>query len=92
MKKYISIMNNVTKTSIVAILVCVKCIKSNVNNSVIIVEIHVFLVIFFPRRYITGTIITPNKVPINLQPNGHIPNISIPIAMIAFPSGGCVIS
>ncbi len=81
-----------TNTSIVAIRVCTKCIKSNVNNNVVTVAIHVSLKNFLARLYRTGTINTPNNVPANLHPNGFMPNISTPHAIKTLPRGGCVFS
>ena len=76
----------------VARRVCVKCIKSKVNNTHASTASHLFLNILFANIYTTGTITTPKSVPINRQPNGTIPNISMPIPISTLPSGGWVVS
>ena len=81
---------NVTNTSMVAIRVWAKCIKSAANNMVAKVAIHVSLKSFFENKYKSGNIAIPNKVPIIRHPNGHIPKRRIPIEIINLPSGGCV--
>ena len=75
-------------TSIVAILVCAKCIKSNVSKRQVTIASQDFFSNFFAKRYISGNINIPNTVPTILQPNGHIPNILIPIEINTLPSGG----
>ena len=52
---------NVTYTSIVAILVCAKCIKSNVNIMQTRVAILVLLNTLLPNKYIKGTINIPKR-------------------------------
>ena len=80
--KYINIIKKVTYTSIVAILVCAKCIKSKVNIMHVIAAKILLLNNLFAKIYITGIISTPNNVPINLQPKGTIPNNLTPMAII----------
>ena len=35
-----------------------------------------------------GTISTPNRVPMNRQPKGTMPNMAMPMEMMSLPRGG----
>ena len=52
----------------------------------------VLLQILLAKRYMTGTIAMPNKVPMIRQPKGFMPNSEIPRAMNILPMGGWVFS
>ncbi|MNC04951.1 hypothetical protein D3C75_524040 [compost metagenome] len=85
-------MKNTPYTSIVEILVCVKCMKSSANNPAARAAYLLFLNKRSAITYMRGNMATPNKVPIIRQPNGLTPNSSIPMAINNLPSGGCVFS
>ncbi len=76
----------------VAIRVWVKCMKSKANISVPRAHSHVFPNRSLQRTYSAGSISTPNRVPMNRQPKGFMPNTRIPKEMICFPKGGWVFS
>ena len=82
------ITNNVTYTSIVAILVCAKCIKSKVNKTQVSDANIVLLKTLLPNKYIAGTINIPNIVPTILHPKGHIPKALTPNEINHLPRGG----
>ena len=78
--------------SIVEILVCTKCMKSEAKTTVPAAGTAFPPKSFFRNTYIIGSISTPKSVPLKRQPKGVIPNSAIPTEMISFPNGGWVIS
>ncbi len=76
----------------VAILVCVKCMKSKANSTQARVESTVLSDIRRANRYSAGTMRMPKKVPAMRQPKGFMPNSHTPSAMKIFPKGGWVFS
>ena len=62
--------------------------KSKVNSAVPHTATEVLPKRFFRKIYNTGTISTPNRVPMNRQPKGTIPNIMMPMDRISLPRGG----
>ena len=72
----------------VAMRVWTRCIKSKVNSAVPHRATGVLPNRFFRKRYSTGTISTPNRVPINRQPKGTMPKIMMPTDKISLPRGG----
>ena len=91
MKKNIAMIKNVPYTSIVEILVCVKCIKSKANRNVSAPATHVFAPNnLLANSYINGSMPIPNNTPIIRQPNGFMPKARTPRLINTFPSGGCV--
>ena len=73
-----------------AMRVCVKCIESTVSRNIATNDSFVDFVSCLTRRYISGTISTPISAPMKRQPNGVMPNSSMPIIISVLPSGGCV--
>jgi hypothetical protein len=66
--------------------------KSKANRTVPQAAITVFPNIFFRNIYRIGSIRTPKSVPIKRQPKGTMPKRPMPMEMISFPRGGCVVS
>ena len=85
-------MKNTPYVSIVAILVCVKCMKSNVNKPAASSANSDLLNSRFPNTYMIGTMPMPNSTPIIRHPIVFMPNTAMPIDIITFPSGGCEFS
>ena len=74
----------------VAMRVCVKCMASTASKNMAMQERSVRLVSCLTSRYITGSMRTPISAPMKRQPNGVMPNSSMPIIISVLPSGGCV--
>ena len=87
-----SIMKNTPYVSIVAILVCTKCMKSKAKTAVVQAGTAMPPNIFLHIAYNGGSMSMPKSIPENLHPKGVTPNRSMPIDIIIFPSGGCEIS
>ena len=85
-------MKNTAYTSMVAMRVCVKCMKSTANSAVQRNAYSLFLNRRLPNRYSTGSIATPTSAPMMRQPNGFMPKMAMPTAMMSLPSGGCEFS
>ncbi|MNZ57011.1 hypothetical protein D3C78_749760 [compost metagenome] len=85
-------MKNTPYTSIVAMRVWVKCMKSAASKVAASPPYKLLPSSLLPNRYISGIIAMPSNVPAILQPNGFSPNNWMPSAMMIFPSGGCVFS
>ena len=72
--------------------VCTKCMKSHANTAVHAVGTLRPPNSFLTKMYITGSISTPNSVPMKRQPKGDMPNMLTPSAIMSLPSGGWDIS
>ena len=79
-------------TSMVAILVWVKCMKSKANNTQARAADRLSFVSRLANRYTAGTMRIPKKVPAMRQPKGFMPNKATPAAMKILPMGGWVFS
>ena len=76
----------------VASRVWVRCMKSAASSTVPQVAMEVRPNMFLRNTYSRGSIPTPNRVPMNRQPKGVMPNRRIPTPMISLPRGGWEIS
>ncbi len=67
-----------------------KCINSNVNRKAAKKPAKALLNMRFVSRNIMGIMEAAAKTPKIRQPNGFMPNVRMPEAIMSFPSGGCV--
>ena len=89
MKKYMAMIKNVPYTSIVAMRVCVKCMKSNAKRNVSAPAAQVlFRNNLLPNKYIKGNIPIPNNTPTTRHPKGFMPNARTPRLINTLPRGG----
>ena len=72
----------------VAMRVCTRCMKSKVNSAAPHRATEVLPNRFFRKIYSTGTISTPNRVPMKRQPKGTMPKMAMPTDKISLPRGG----
>ena len=82
-------MNSVAKLSMVAMRVCVRCMKSNASSAAPHHATRLSRNIRRSRSHINGSMATPKSVPMKRQPNGVMPKSTMPSERISLPSGGC---
>ena len=92
MNRYMAMTKKVMYTSMVAMRVWTKCMKSKASSQQPRVDNGVLRVIRLQNTYMTGHMAMPNRVPTMRQPKGFMPKIRMPSPMSSLPSGGWVFS
>ena len=79
---------NTPYTSMVAMRVWVKCMKSKANSPAASKAYSLLPNSRLANRYRIGTMPMPNRVPTIRQPKAFIPKTAMPAIMKIFPRGG----